>query len=130
MTMTDPIADMLTRIRNALLAKHEVVEIPYSRLKYEIAKILSELGYLGEVEKRGKRQRMIAVRLRYEAGKPILEGLRRVSRSGQRMYVGKDTIPSVKQGLGVAVLTTPQGLMTSREAKKRRIGGEVLFEVW
>lgn len=128
--MTDPIADMLTRIRNALAAKHEVVEIPYSRLKYEIAKILSELGYLGEIEKRGKRRRMIAAELRYVAGTPMLEGLRRVSRSGQRIYVRKDNIPSVKQGLGVAILTTPQGLMTSKEARKRGIGGEVLFEVW
>ncbi|MBI2582886.1 30S ribosomal protein S8 [Candidatus Azambacteria bacterium] len=130
MVMTDPIADMLTRIRNALLARHPVVEVPYSRLKYEIAKILSELGYLGEIEKRGKRQRTIAIELRYEAGRPALEGLRRVSRSGRRMYVGKDKIPSVKQGLGVAVLTTPKGVMTSREAKKRGVGGEILFEVW
>lgn len=130
MTMTDPIADMLTRIRNALAAKHEVVEIPYSRVKYEIAKILSELGYVGAVEKRGKRHRMIAVRLRYENGVPALEGLRRVSRPGQRMYVGKDRIPSVRQGVGLVILTTPAGIMTSREAKKKGVGGEVLFEVW
>lgn len=130
MVMTDPIADMLTRIRNALAAKHEVVEIPYSRLKYEIAKILSELGYLGDIEKRGKRHRMIAAELKYDAGAPALEGLRRVSRPGQRIYVRKDRISSVKQGRGVAILTTPQGVMTSREAKKRGIGGEVLFEVW
>ena len=128
---TDPITDMLNRIRNAhAVGKAEVV-LPFSKLKNEIAMILANNGFLGEVKKtaRGK-SKMLKLQLKYEQGIQKVEGARRISKPGQRIYVGVDNIKKVRGGFGVAIISTPKGLMTGTEAKKARLGGEVLLEVW
>ncbi len=130
--MTDVIADMLTRIRNALMAKHEVVEIPASNFKKAIANILLQEGYVKEVKfEEGNVQGKIIITLKYDAnGNKVISGLKRVSKPGLRIYVGCDEIPSVLGGLGIAILSTSKGIMTDKEARKARQGGEVLAYVW
>ena len=132
MSMTDPIADMLTRIRNAQLAKHQQVLIPSSRLKYEVAKILSEEGYLGEVEQVGEGlERKIQITLRYLNGRePVITKLQRESKPGRRRYVKAGEIPRPLGGLGLTVLSTSKGLMSGREARRQQIGGELLCSVY
>jgi len=129
---TDPIADMLTRIRNALMARHEQVLIPASRLKLEIARLLKNEGYIQKyalVEE--KPQPKIRITLKYTAErKPAISELRRISTPSRKIYAGRDELPRVKGGLGVALLTTSQGMMTDREARRRKIGGEVICTVW
>lgn len=130
--MTDPIADMLTRIRNASSAKHVYVDVPASKLKIEIAKNLKELGFIGDWHRvdRGS-QGVIRITLRYGPRKEgIISGLRRVSRPGLRMYATRAGIPRVRGGLGVVILTTSRGVMTDREARRLGLGGEVLCYVW
>jgi small subunit ribosomal protein S8 len=130
--MTDPIADMLTRIRNASKAKHEKVDIPSSKLKIEIAKILKDEGYVKNVKLvKDRRQGLIRVYLKYtEDELPVIQGMKRVSRPGCRVYTGNDSIPKVMGGLGTAILSTPRGIQTGRQAKKDNVGGEVLCHVW
>jgi small subunit ribosomal protein S8 len=130
--MTDPIADMLTRIRNASKAKHEKVDIPSSKLKIEIAKILKEEGFVKNVKLvKDRRQGVIRVYLKYTAeDEPVIQGLKRISRPGCRVYTGNDTIPRVMRGLGTAILSTPKGIQTGKQAKKDNVGGEVLCHVW
>lgn len=130
--MTDPVADMLTRIRNASQALHATVAMPASKLKEEIARILVAEGYVASYEVKGSGvRRTLELTLRYGADrKRVIEGLRRVSSPGSRIYVGADEIPRVNGGLGVAVVSTSQGLLPDREARRRRLGGEVLCEVW
>ncbi|HSB33205.1 MAG TPA: 30S ribosomal protein S8 [Nitrospirota bacterium] len=130
--MTDPIADMLTRIRNASKAKHEKVDIPSSKLKIEIAKILKDEGYVKNVKLvKDRRQGLIRVYLKYtEDELPIIQGMKRVSRPGCRVYTGNDSIPKVMGGLGTAILSTPKGIQTGKQAKKDNVGGEVLCHVW
>jgi len=132
MNITDPIADMLTRIRNGVQARHEYALIPASQLKLAIARILKEEGYVRDFEvSRDGQRRSLRVWLRYTDQKqPVLTGLKRVSKPGQRVYAKSTELPRVLGGLGVAVVSTPQGVMTAREAKKRHIGGEVLCYVW
>jgi len=132
MAVTDPIADMLTRIRNANMARQEHVSIPASKLKLEIAKVLKAQGYIQKYDLvDDKRHGQIRVHLRYsQRGEPIIAGIRRVSRPGLRVYVGSDQVPRVLGGLGVAVLSTCRGVLTDREARRRRVGGEVLCHVW
>lgn len=130
--MTDPIADMLTRIRNALKARKEEVDIPSSNLKKRIAEVLKEEGFIKgfKVIPDGK-QGILRVFLKYdEQGSPVISGLQRVSKPGRRVYVGKEEIPRVMGGLGVAILTTSRGVMTDREARKVGVGGEVICYVW
>lgn len=130
--LTDPIADMLTRIRNALGARHPKVDVPASRMKTEIARILKEEGYIlnFKVAEEGARK-TIKVYLKYQAdGHPVISKLERVSRPGCRMYVGRSEIPPVLGGLGVNILTTPRGVMTGRDARQAGLGGEVLCQVW
>ena len=128
--LTDPVADMFTRIRNAALAAHIEVAVPLSRLKMEIAKLLHQEGYLRGFQLVGKGLEL-RLRLSYdEHGEPIVKGLKRVSKPGRRVYVGKDELPRVLGGLGIAVISTTQGIMTDREARRRGIGGEVIGEVW
>lgn len=131
MTMTDPIADMLTRIRNAQMARHDSVEFPASRIKIDILRILKEEGYIKDfrVRREGPR-RQVKVWLKYVEKKPVLSGLTRVSKPGRRMYVGKHEIPKVLNGVGVAVLSTSQGVITDHQARRRGVGGEVLCFVW
>ncbi|MEX2247456.1 MAG: 30S ribosomal protein S8 [Dehalococcoidia bacterium] len=132
MNMTDPIADMLTRIRNAVTAKHEHVNIPASKMKVAIAEVLQREGFIRgfEVLEEGPRK-LMRVQLNYTGKKePVLSGLQRVSKPGLRVYVQKREIPRVYGGLGVAILSTPHGVMTGQDAWRRRIGGEVICYVW
>jgi len=132
MSMTDPIADMLTRIRNGLQAGHPRVSIPASRVKAEIARILKEEGFIAEVRReQDDLQGKLDIELRYDnERKAIILGIERVSRPGRRVYRGRDELPQVLNGLGVAVISTSQGVMTDADARKRGIGGEVLCRVW
>ena len=132
MNITDPIADMLTRIRNANNAKHESVEIPASNMKKQIAQILVDEGYIKSfnVIDDGK-QDVIKVFLKYGPNKSkVLQGLKRISKPGLRMYVGKEEIPQVMRGLGVAIVSTSKGIMTDKAARKENVGGDVLAFVW
>lgn len=132
MQITDPIADMLTRIRNANNAKHDSVDIPASNMKKAIAQILVEEGYIKsfEVEEDGK-QGIIHVQLKYGPGKTkIIQGLRRVSKPGLRVYASREDMPKVLRGLGVAIVSTSKGVMTDKNARKANVGGEVLAFVW
>lgn len=130
--ITDPIADMLTRIRNALTAGHESVEMPRSKVKVEIARILKEQGYIDDYSVMDDGvQGILKVYLRYIGPrKPVIVGIKRESKPGRRLYVGKDEIPQIRDGLGIAVLSTPEGLMVDADARKRGIGGEFLLTVW
>jgi small subunit ribosomal protein S8 len=132
MPITDPVADMLTRIRNAHMARHEHVLVPASRLKLELAKILKAQGYIQKYDLvDDKRQGQLRLHLRYTPkGDPVIAGLRRVSRPGMRVYVDAKSIPRVMGGLGVAVLSTSHGVFTDRQARRRRVGGEVLCYIW
>ncbi|MGD8376537.1 MAG: 30S ribosomal protein S8 [Acidobacteriota bacterium] len=132
MSMSDPIADMLTRIRNAHKARHRETDVPFSRLKSDLARVLQEEGYIEgfRVREEGPR-RIIRVALRYtEDGDPVVSGLQRASRPGRRNYTGAKEIPRVLGGLGICVLSTSQGVMSDREARRRHVGGEVLCNVW
>ncbi|RMH71011.1 MAG: 30S ribosomal protein S8 [Gemmatimonadetes bacterium] len=132
MSMTDPIADMLTRIRNALHAKHRRVDIPSSKLKKSIAKILVEEGYLDAVKyvEDGK-QGTIRLYLRYDKDEQsVIRGLQRVSRPGLRKYAGSKSIPRVQGGLGIAIVSTSDGVLVDRDCRKKNVGGEVLCYVW
>ena len=130
--MTDPIADMITRIRNAVRARHPRVDIPASRFKVEIAKILEQEGYVSAVKMvDGAPQGTIRITLKYgPRGETVISGLERVSRPGRRVYLGSEDVPRVMGGLGTAILTTSRGVMTGREAQRAGVGGEVLCNVW
>ena len=131
MSMSDPIADMLTRIRNAQSIGLESVRMPSSTKKAAIAKVLQEEGYLGEVEvsEQEGNKNELTIGLRYFEGRPVIDELRRVSRPGLRIYKGKDELPDVLGGLGVAIISTSQGVMTDRAARSKGIGGEVICVV-
>ncbi|MEX0750842.1 MAG: 30S ribosomal protein S8 [Dehalococcoidia bacterium] len=132
MNMTDPIADMLTRIRNAVTAKHDYVNIPSSKMKIAIADVLQKEGYIRSYEVQDEAaKKLMRVQLNYTGKKePVLSGIQRVSKPGLRVYVQKLEIPRVYGGLGIAILSTPQGIMTGQDAWRRKIGGEVLCYVW
>jgi small subunit ribosomal protein S8 len=128
--MSDPIADMLTRIRNAQLVEKAAVTMPASKLKVAIAQVLKDEGYIDGwrvLEDGGKRE--LEIGLKYYAGRPVIERIERVSRPGLRVYKGRDAIPQVMNGLGVAIVTTPKGVMTDRKARQNGVGGEVLCYV-
>ncbi len=132
MQITDTIADLLTRIRNANSAKHETVQIPASNMKKAICQILLDEGYIKNftVEEDGK-QGVITVTLKYLEGKqPVIQGLRRVSKPGLRIYSSVEDMPKVMKGLGIAIISTSKGVMTDREARKQNVGGEVLAFIW
>lgn len=130
--ITDPIADMLTRIRNALLARHDFTLVPSSRMKLAIAKILREEGFIHDYEVlKGKPQRVIKVHLKYTDKKePVLNGLKRVSKPGLRIYVQRKEIPRVYGGLGIAILSTPKGVIAGQQAWRQGVGGELLCYIW
>jgi small subunit ribosomal protein S8 len=135
MSMTDPIADMLTRIRNASQARHVSCEMPYSNIKAAIAEVLRDEGYIESFEERGEGvQKILRVHLRYAPGgrgrDPILMGLKRVSKPGLRVYARSTAIPRVFGGLGTAIMSTPQGVMSGTRARRMKVGGEVLAHVW
>ena len=130
--VTDPIADMLTRIRNALVARHDFTDMPASKARVALAQVLKKEGYIGEFEVRSEgNHQNVRVHLAYtSAREPVIMGLQRVSRPGLRVYAAKREIPRVYGGLGIAILSTPQGVMTGQEARRRNVGGEVLCYVW
>ena len=133
MTMTDPIADMLTRIRNANVAMHEEVQMPSSKLKEALAEVLRREGYIHgyEVADIDGPGRVLTIDMKYSPDRErVISGLRRVSRAGLRVYTKADKVPRVQGGLGMAVLSTSKGLMTDQEARRRRIGGEILCYIW
>ena len=129
--VTDPIADLLTRVRNAAMARHDSVSIPASKMKIAVAKILKDEGFISDFSiVKSEPQRMIKITLKYIDKQPAFIGLERVSKPGLRIYSGKKEIPRVYGGLGIAVISTSKGLMTGQEAWKKNIGGEVLCYVW
>ena len=132
MVTTDPIADMLTRIRNANSSKHKTVDIPSSNMKLAIAKILFEEGYIKSFEEiNDDTQGVIRITLKYdEKGARVIDGLRRISKPGLRVYASKDELPQVLNGLGIALISTSKGIKTDKEARKEGLGGEVLAYVW
>ena len=132
MNTTDPIADMLTRVRNASQARHTTVDVPFSKMKLAIAKILEQEGYIAgfDIREEGNR-RHLRLRLKYDAQRrPVVSGLRRVSRPGLRVYAGMHDIPRVLGGVGTVVVSTNRGIMTGREARRRHLGGELIAEIW
>ena len=132
MNTTDPIADMLTRIRNANSAKHKEVDVPASNMKRAIAQILLDEGYIASFEEiKDEKQGMLRITLKYdENGKRVIDGLKRISKPGLRIYVNKEELPQVLNGLGIALISTSKGIKTDKEARKEGLGGEVLAYVW
>lgn len=132
MNVTDPLADMFTRIRNANLAFHETVDVPYSNIKLEIAKVLAEEGYIASYKVKGnKPQSVITINLRYLPNKKrVITGIKRISKPGLRVYAKQDAIPKVLGGLGIAVLSSSKGVMTDKRARETGVGGEVIAYVW
>jgi small subunit ribosomal protein S8 len=132
MTMTDPIADFLTRIRNALMAKHESTDIPASKLKWRLAEILEAEGYIaGATLIEEGRHKVIRISLKYDSGEvSVVQTLKRASKPGRRLYVTANQLPKVLNGLGTAIISTSRGIMTDRECRQHNIGGEVLCQVW
>ncbi len=137
MSMTDPIADMLTRIRNSMMSGQALTAMPYSKVKGEIAKILKEEGYLETIEVADgviPQQKVLRLRIKYfgerRERKPVITGIERVSRPGRRIYTKKQDIPWVLSGMGVAILSTPKGIMTGQRARQLGVGGEILCKVW
>ena len=134
MSMTDPIADLLTRIRNAHLAKHDRLDVPASRLKEAVCRILESEGFIRTVrriQEEGSLNATLRIYLRYSPdGQPAINDVRRVSKPGRRIYKGADEIPEVRNGLGLAIVSTSQGLLSDRQARERRVGGELLCQLW
>ncbi len=131
MSLTDPVADFLARIRNAIRARHQKLDVPASKLKAEIARILKEEGYISNYktqEEDGKQ--ILRVYLKYGGQEAAIRDLARISRPGCRVYIGRDEIKRVQGGLGISIMTTPKGVMTGRQARREGVGGEVLCEVW
>ena len=130
--MTDPIGDMLTRIRNAGQARHRRTSCAASKMKMAVARVLSQEGFVGEVSsQRGASHDEMTIGLRYrDDGRAMVDGIRRVSRPGRRVYVGVDEIPQIRKGLGMVILSTPRGVMCDREARDAKVGGEIICEVW
>jgi small subunit ribosomal protein S8 len=130
--MTDPIADMLTRVRNATSARHDKTEMPWSRMKEAVARVLLAEGYVRDVVVSGQgATKSLAVLLRYtDEGAPAISGIRRISRPGMRVYSSAEDAPTVRKGLGISILSTPAGLLPDREARSRKMGGEIICEVW
>jgi len=128
----DPISDMLVSIKNALAVKKETVSVPYSKVKMEIAKILAKEKFLKEAEHKGKKvKKTIDVVLSYkDSGEPSIADIKRISKPSRRVYIGTDKIKQIRHGFGIQILSTPKGLLTDKEAKKEKVGGEVICEVW
>lgn len=129
--VTDPIADMLTRIRNGQAVSHQTVVMPYSKLKHSLAKILEKEGWLGAVDTQGRKiKKVIEIHLKYEGRQPVITGLRRISKPGRRTYVKYSALRPVKEGYGLSIVSTSKGLMSGREARQKKLGGELICEIW
>ena len=130
MVMTDPIADMLTRIRNANQMRNELVEMPSSKIKVEIAKILKEEGYIADYSVSNEDKKVLTITLKYSGTERVISGIKRISKPGLRVYAQAAELPKVLNGLGIAIISTSQGLMTDKEARNAGLGGEVLAYIW
>ena len=135
MSMSDPVADMLSRVRNATQREHKAVSVPYSTIKEAVAEVLKSEGFIEEYQiVPDKPQSVLRIKLKYVGDRrhrrPVITGLKRVSKPGRRVYVGKDEIPWVRSGMGIAIMTTSRGVMTGQKARRLGVGGEVLCEVW
>ena len=130
MSMTDPIADMLTRIRNAQMTEKATCEMPSSKVKVAIARVLKDEGYIDGFKVAGEQKPVLEIALKYYAGRPVIEKIERVSKPGLRIYKNKDAIPPVMNGLGIAIVSTSQGMMSDRQARANNVGGEVMALVW
>ena len=131
MNLTDPIADMLTRIRNAVKAKHTIVDVPYSKVKNEIAKILLDEGFVADIETvENGVNKNIRITLKYKDSKSVIQGLKRISKPGLRIYAEKEELPRVLNGLGIAIISTSKGIVTDKVARKNNVGGEVMAYIW
>jgi small subunit ribosomal protein S8 len=131
MPVTDSIADFLTRIRNAQAAKHKSVDVPCSNLKVAVASILKDQGYIADfAQVADDRQGVLQIKLRYHYGQPVIREIRRVSKPGRRVYASVDRLPRVRNGLGIAIISTPRGVMTDKQARRENVGGEVLCTIW
>ncbi len=129
--MMDPIADMLTRIKNAQTARHETVLIPFSKIKLEIAKIFKRDEWISDFSKKGKKiKKFLEISLKYSDGQPVISDIKRISKPSRRMYIKSTEIKAIRQGFGSSVISTPQGLMTDKEARAKKVGGEVLCEIY
>lgn len=129
--MSDPVSNMLTSIRNAQAVLHQTVEIPFSNLKYELAKILQKQGFIEKVDKKNKKtKKIIEITLKYDNKIPVISGLKRISSPGQRIYISVKKIKKVRSGYGMSVISTSKGLMANKEARKNKLGGEVICEIW
>jgi len=129
--MTDPISDMLNRIKNAQAVLKTQLDVPFSNLKYEIAKILEKEGFVEKIEKKGKKtKRTIEIILKYEDKKPVISGLKRISKPGQRIYLPSKKIKKIRGGYGILIISTSKGLMTNKEARRQKLGGEIICEIW
>ncbi len=127
----DPIADMLNRIKNAQAVDHPTVEMPFSNLRYRVGKILEENGFIEKAEKKGRKtKKTIEIILKYHDKTPAISGVKKISKPGQRIYLGSAQIKKTKEGYGMAIISTSKGLMTGKEARKQKIGGEILLEIW
>ena len=129
--MTDPISDMLTRIRNGQAVSLETVAVPFSKIKFEIAKVLEKEGFITRVEAKGKRaKKVMEITLKYEKNEPAIGMIKRISKLGQRIYIKKNEVKSVREGYGISIISTSQGLMTDKEARKNGLGGEIICQLW
>jgi small subunit ribosomal protein S8 len=127
----DPVADMLTKIRNAQIVLHPMVSVSYSDLKYEVVKILEKYGFIERVEKKGRKvKKTIDIYLKYQDKISVLSGLKKISKPGQRIYSGFQTMSRIKKNSGILVVSTPKGLMSDIEARKQKLGGEIICEIW
>lgn len=128
---TDPIADMLTRIRNAQRAGHEEVKVPFSRVKFDLAKTLASSGFVLGIEEGGKGvKKTLVIKLKYENGQPAITEIKRMSKPGQRLYIAVNKIRPIRQGFGVTILSTSKGIMSDKEARKQKVGGEIICQVY
>ncbi len=128
--VTDPISDLITRLINASRVHKETVSLPFSQMKFAVANALAKEGYIAEVDKKSKSGGALSMTLAYKAGKPVISGVKRISKPSRRMYMGVRDIKPVKRGYGLVMLSTPTGILSGKEAQKQRVGGEVLFEIW
>lgn len=129
--VTDPIADMLTRIRNAQAVAHQTVMVPFSKLKLNLAEILVQEGLIKKVTPQGRKtKKIIEIELKYQKDQPVINALKRISKPGRRLYIKNNEIRPIRQGFGLSIISTPKGLMTNVEAKKKGLGGEVICHIW
>ncbi|HXK31839.1 MAG TPA: 30S ribosomal protein S8 [Candidatus Paceibacterota bacterium] len=128
--VTDPISDFLVRLQNASMARKERVSIPFSQMKHSIAEVLAREGYVSDVDSKSKANGVLTLSLVYKDGRPAIQGVKRISKPSRRMYMGVRDVRPVKRGHGLLVLSTPAGIVTGKEARIKRVGGEVLFEIW